>query len=136
MKFQIGKENIPTVKQKPVKSLGLLYQGNLTNRSQDVTIQADAEQGLKAIANTKLPGKYKVWCLLFGLYPRLAWPLMIYEVTLSRVEIIEQKCSKLIRRWLGLPRMINTTSLYRKKGALQLPITSIVEMYKTGRCER
>ena len=133
MKFQIGKENIPTVKQKPVKSLGRLYQGNLTDRSQGVAIQADAEQGLKAIANTKLPGNYKVWCLQFGLYPRLAWPLMIYEVTLSRVEIIEQKCSKYIRRWLGLPRMINTTSLYRKTGALQLPLTSIVETYKAGK---
>ena len=98
-----------------------------------MAIPAQAEQGLKAIATTKLPGKYKVWCLQFGLYPRLAWPLMIYEVTLSRVEIIEQKCSKHIRRWLGLPRMINTTSLYRKKGALQLPLTSIVETYKTGK---
>ena len=58
---------------------------------------------------------------------------MIYEVTLSRVEIIEQKCSKYIRRWLGLPRMINTTSLYRKTGALQLPLTSIVETYKAGK---
>ena len=133
VKFQIGKENIPAVKQQPVKSLGRLYQGNLTDRSQGVAIQAQAEQGLKAIATTKLPGKYKVWCLQFGLYPRLAWPLMIYEVTLSRVEIIKQKCSKHIRRWLGLPRMINTTSLYRKKGALQLPLTSIAETYKTGK---
>ena len=80
-----------------------------------------------------MPGKYKVWCLQFALYPRLGWPLMIYEVALSRVEIIEQKCSVYIRKWLGLPRITNSSALYRKSGSLHLPITSIVEVYKTGK---
>ena len=38
-----------------------------------------------------------------------------------------------IRKWLGLPRTINTSSLYRRKGALQLPLMSIVDMYKAGK---
>ena len=58
---------------------------------------------------------------------------MIYEVALSRVEIIEQKSSVYIQKWLGLPRITNSSALYRKSGSLHLPITSIVEIYKTGK---
>ena len=92
-----------------------------------------AEHGLKAIDRTKLPGKHNIWCLQFALYPRLAWPLTIYEVALSRVEMIERTCTTYIRKWLGLPRTINTSSLYRRKGVLQLSLTSIVEIYKAGK---
>ena len=132
-KFTIAGEQMPTVKEQPVKSLGRWYSGTLSDRSQGVAIMQQAEHGLKAIDRTKLPGKHKIWCLQFALYPRLAWPLTIYEVALSRVESIERTCNTYIRKWLGLPRTINTSSLYRQKGALQLPLTSIVEIYKAGK---
>ena len=74
-----------------------------------------------------------IWCLQFALYPRLTWPLIMYEVALSRVEMIERTCNTYIRKWLGLPRTINMSSLYRQKGAPQLPLTSIVEIYKVGK---
>ena len=121
------------MKEKPVKSLGRLYANNLTDRHQGTAIQRTAADGLAAINKTKLPGKYKAWCLQFGLYPRLAWPLVIYDVALTRVEAIERLFNINIRKWLGLPRMHNTAALYRSRGSLQLPLTSIVEVYKTGK---
>ena len=132
-KFTIAGEQMPTVKDEPVKSLGRWYAGTLSDRSRGVAIMKQAEDGLKAIDQTKLPGKYKIWCLQFALYPRLAWPLTMYEVALSRVEMIERICNTYIRKWLGLPRTTNTSSLYRQRGALQLPLTSIVEIYKAGK---
>ena len=124
---------MPTVKEQPVKSLGLWYAGTLSDRSQGVAIMQQAEHGLKATDQSKLPGKHKIWCPQFALYPRLAWPLTMYEVALSRVEMIERTCNTYIRKWLGLPRTINTSSLYKWDGALQLPLTSIVEIYKAGK---
>ena len=132
-KFTIAGEQMPTVKEQPVKSLGRWYAGTLSDRSRGVAIMKQAEDGLKAIDRTKLPGKYKIWCLQFALYPRLAWPLTMYEVALSRVEMIERRCNVYIRKWLGLPRTINSSALYRQKGALQLPLTSVVEIYKAGK---
>ena len=132
-KFSIAGDTMPTVKEEPVKSLGRWYAGTLSDKSRGMEVMRQAEDGLKAIEGSKLPGKFKVWCLQYGLYPRLAWPLMIYEVALSRVEIIEQKCNTCMRKWLGLPRIINTSALYRQQGALQLPFTSIVEIYKAGK---
>ena len=111
-KFSIAGEKMPTVKEEPVKSSGRWYAGRLSDRSRGIEIQKQAE----AIDATKFPGKYKIWCLQFALYPRLGWPLMIYEVVLSRVEIIEQKCRVYIRKWLGLPRITNSSAFYRKSG--------------------
>ena len=132
-RFNIAGEDIPTVKEKPVKSLGRWYADSLSDKGRGVEIMKQAEEGLQKIDESKLPGKYKIWCLQFGLYPRLSWPLLIYEVALSRVEIIERKCSIHIRKWLGLPRVTNTSALYRANGALQLPLTSIIEIYKAGK---
>ena len=132
-KFKIGGDTMPTVKEEPVKSLGRWYAGTLSDKSRGIAVMNQTEEGLKAIDRSKLPGKYKIWCLQFGLYPRIGWPLMMYEIALSRVEIIEQKCNTYIRKWLGLPRVTNTSALYRKNGALQLPLTSIVEVYKAGK---
>ena len=62
-KFTIAGEQMPTIKEEPVKSLGWWYAGNLTDRRQGTAIMKQAEEGLKAIDQTKLPGKHKVWCL-------------------------------------------------------------------------
>jgi hypothetical protein len=74
-RYTIAGDPIPTVKEEPVKSLGRLYCGNLTDRSQGVEIFNQAKEGLVNIDHSKLPGKFKLWCLQFGLYPRLLWSL-------------------------------------------------------------
>ena len=114
-KFKIAGEVMPTLEEAPVKSLRRWYEGTLSDKGRGVAIMKQAEDGLRAIDKTKLPGKFKIWCLQFALYPRLSWPLMMYEVALSRVDMIERKCNVYIRKWLGLPRMLNTSALYRQK---------------------
>ena len=42
--------------------------------------------------------KDKTWCVYFGLIPKLAWPLKIYEVSLTKVETMEQVISKFIKK--------------------------------------
>ena len=39
--------------------------------------------------------------ILFGLLPRLMWPLTVYEVAPTRVESIERKIGKVVQKWLG-----------------------------------
>ena len=112
VEFRMAGEIIPTVKEKPVKSLGRWYAGTLNDKGRGMEITKQAEEGLKKIDDSKLPGKYKIWCLQFGLYPRLGWPLLIYEVALSRVEVIERRCNIHIRKWLGLPKMTNNSAMY------------------------
>lgn len=46
---------------------------------------------------------------------------------------IEQQYSAYIRQWLGVSK--NNTAIYRGNVQLSLPITSITEKYKVGKCQ-
>ena len=133
VKFRIGGDLIPTIKEKPVKSLGRLYEVPLTDRHRGTELQKIAVKGLKSIHKTYLPGKMKVWCYQHGLLPRLLWPLQVYEIALSRVNRIQQLISKYLRIWLGVPPCFSTIGLYTNSGLLQLPLTSLVEEFKVGK---
>ena len=72
--FKIRGDKIPTVRKKPVKSLGRLYSIPLTDRHRGTEVQKVASMGLKSIDKTCLPGKMKAWCYQHDLLPRLLWP--------------------------------------------------------------
>ena len=131
--YQIAGESMPRIEEDPVKSLGRLYANSLNDRHEGIKIQELAEDGLRKIDITYLPGRFKVWCMQNSLFPRLHWPLTLYEVALTRVERIQQRCNVYIRKWLGLPRMTSCAAIYSNKGPLDLPIPSIVESYKCGK---
>ena len=109
--FSIGGNIIPTVREQPVKSLGRLYAFPRTDRHRGVKVQRTVPEGLHAIEKSELPGKLKAWCFQHGLLPRLLWPLQIYEISLSRVETIQQHTNKYFRKWLGVPPCFSTVGL-------------------------
>ena len=74
-RFYVDKEAIPTVSEKPVKSLGRWYHATLKDTEQVNQLTQDTICGLESISKTMLPGRLKLWCLQFGLLPRLMWPL-------------------------------------------------------------
>ena len=131
--YQIAGESKPTTAEDPVKSLGRLYANSLNDRHESIKIQELAEDGLRKIDIAYLPGTFKVWCMQNALFPRLQWPLTLYEVALTRAERIQQRCNVCIRKWLGLPRMTSWAAIYSNKGPLDLPIPSVVESYKCGK---
>ena len=55
--FKIGGDKIPTVREKPVKSLGRLYSIPLTGRHRGTEVQKVPLKGFKSIDKTCLPGK-------------------------------------------------------------------------------
>ena len=128
-KFAIDDEEIPTIREKSVKSLGRWYNVDLNDAEQVVQFRKDVAEGLDRIDKSGLPGKLRLWCLQFGLYPRLMWPMSVYEVPLSVAERMERLVSSYIRKWLGAPRCLSTVALYGK-GMLQLPVSSLIEEFK------
>ena len=76
--FKIGGDTIPSVREKPVKSLGRLYSIPLSDRHRRIEVQKVALKGLKSIDKTCLPGKMKAWCYQHDLLPLLLWPLQMY----------------------------------------------------------
>ena len=74
--------------------------------------QGKLEEGLNAIDECDLPGKLKLWCLQFGLMPRLMWLLTVYEVVMSHVEHMQQHSSIFIRKWLGVSSNLKSVTLH------------------------
>ena len=110
-RFYIGEEPIPMVAEKPIKSLGRWYDATLKDTVQVEQLRQDTISGLQCIEKTMLPGRLKLWCLQFGLLPRLMWPLTIYEVPISRIDKLERLVSSFARKWLGVPYGLKFVSL-------------------------
>merc|ERR1712035_185140 len=111
-KFVIDEEEIPIIRENPVKSLGRWYKADLNDGDQVVQFWKDVAEGLDRIDKSGLPGKLKLWCLQFGLFPRLMWPLSIYAIPISAVEKMEKLVSSYVRKWLGVPRCLISVALY------------------------
>ncbi|KAK7912981.1 hypothetical protein WMY93_013192 [Mugilogobius chulae] len=130
--FFVSEEPIPTILEKPIKSLGRWYNATLNDTEQIEQIRQDTIRGLKQINNTALPGKLKLWCFHFGLMPRLLWPLTIYEFTSSHVNRLERLVNAQIRKWLGLPKCMSSVGLY-VDGPLSLPLSNLTEEYRCAK---
>lgn len=122
---------IPTVSEKLAKSLVKLYRLELNDKASVKEMLNQAEVWLKALEKSGLPGKYTAWGCQQGILPRLLWPLLVYKVPLTTVEALERKFNNFLRRWLSVPKSFCSICLYSTGSKLQLPITSVMEEYKT-----
>ncbi|XP_025760230.1 uncharacterized protein LOC112844845 [Oreochromis niloticus] len=130
--FYISREPIPTVLEKPIKSLGQWYNADLNDTWQLEQLRQNLADDLQRINNTALPGKLKLWCFQFWLLPRLLWPLTMYEVSLNHANRLERLVSSYVKKWLGLPKCLSSIGLY-SDGILSLPIPSLVEEFKCAK---
>ena len=90
-------------------------------------------EGLESIDRSGLPGKLKLWCLQYGLMPRIMWPLALYEVAMSHVEAMECKINKHVKKWLGVPNSLSNVAIHSSKAKLTLPVRSLVEEVKVAK---
>ena len=93
VKFAVDGNAIPTILEKGVKSL-------FPTSNWSTSLEGYKKQlgdGLHSIDESGLLDKEKVWCLYFGLIPKILWPLQIYEVSLTQVEAMERLITKYIK---------------------------------------
>ncbi len=99
--FRLGEYQIPSVTERPVKSLGKVFNCRLNDRDSVKATGADLEGWLwlRTVDKSGLPGRF--WVYQHGILPRILWPLLIYEVPMTVVEGFEQKVSNyLCRCWV------------------------------------
>lgn len=134
-RFMMEGEVIPSIQEKSVKSLGRWYTAALNDKEQVVELRKDMVEAINRIDKSFLPGKLKLWCLQFGLLPRIRWPLTVYDIPISEVERLERVMNKAIRKWLGVPRCLSSVA-WCGRGVLELPLTSLVEEFKCAKVGR
>ncbi|ROI52205.1 hypothetical protein DPX16_3475 [Anabarilius grahami] len=78
-RFHIGEEPIPTVSEKPVKSLGRCYDASLKDKEQVEQLRKEVASGLEKIDRTLLPGKLKLWCMQSISVPKSDWMIRLLD---------------------------------------------------------
>ena len=67
------------------------------------------------------------------LKPRLRWPLLIYEISISVVNCIEHKISSFLRKWLNIHHSTTNICLHSSTSPCPLPLKSLTSILKSTR---
>lgn len=126
-RFRLSGGDIPTIREKPVKSLGKRIDHSLKYTTPIQETKDKLETWLIRVDKSGLPGRFKAWIYQHAILPKILWPLSIYEFTTSHIEQLEKRINMRLRRWLGLPKSLTSAALYGNTNALQLPL---VEEFK------
>ena len=116
-----------------MKSLGKWYMVELNDVKRVEEVRSEMLRGLRRIDGCCFPGKLKIWCLKFGLMPRVLWPWMMYDIVIGHVEREDVLVSGFVRRWLRVPCFLMNIAFYGQCGKLRFPLTSITEEYNVVR---
>ena len=116
---------IPSIHSVPVKFLGRIINGSLTDRNSIDELQQKLVLGLNIINKSSFKGTQKLWILQHFLIPRIQWSLLIYEISISHASFLEKKISKFIRKWLNIHSPTTDISLYASISPCPLPIKSL-----------
>ncbi|KAJ3605309.1 hypothetical protein NHX12_027358 [Muraenolepis orangiensis] len=91
-KFRFNADTaIPPISEKPVKSLGKVFDCSLRDTTSIQSTCTELDGWLKSVDNSGLPGKFKAWVYQHGILPRILWPLLVYAVPISTVETLERR---------------------------------------------
>ena len=112
--FLVGGEVIPSLQRNPVKTLGRVYDGALSDRNAKEELAAKIKEGLRTIDKSYLTGIMKLFTYQSIFLPRICWPITIYEIPMSWVEKFEKHISVYLRKWLGVSKTLSSIALFLK----------------------
>ena len=124
---------IPSIHPRPVKFLGRIIDGSISDRKFLDELEKKLLDGLNIIDTSHFTGSQKLWFLQHLLIPCIQWPILIYEVPISLAFKIEQKASVHIRKWLKLHKSITSLSFYSSASPCPLPVRSLTSVLKSSK---
>ena len=85
--------SIPSIHSRPIKDLGHIIDGSISDRNSSVDLTDKLLAGLSVIDESHFTGTQKLWILQHLLIHRIQWPLLIYEIPISLAFKLAQKVS-------------------------------------------
>lgn len=112
--FSLGGTRIPSVSEKPIKSLGKTFDYTLR-------VVASIKSTTRDLVGWLTAAEVKTTRLIQSL-DILSWypaqdsvAIVVYEFPMSTVAGLERKISCHLCRWLGLPQSLSSIAIYSKK---------------------
>ena len=124
---------IPSIHNNPVRFLGRIIDGSLTDRKNTEELGKKVEDGLLRIDRCSLKGAQKLWICHNLLMQRARWSLLIYEIPMSTAAKLEKRVSLFTRKWLGISKSMSTVCLYSASTPCPLPLQSVTSMLKSAK---
>ena len=124
---------IPSIHSSPVKFLGRLIDGSLSDRKAIEELKEKLSTCLKTISKSFFTGAQKLWFLQHLVIPRIQWSLLIYEVSISCALSLEKSISIYIRKWLKIHPSITNLSIYSPVSPCPLPVKSLSSILKSAK---
>ena len=120
-------ESIPSVDDSSFKFLGMPVNDNTTAK---FSLKENLQRILEVVDQAPVTRQQKFSLFKQGICPRLSWPLLVEEVSITWLKRDLQPVETKYLMWAGLARSSNTEVLVlpSKWGGLALP--SVVNMYK------
>ena len=124
-------EIIPSIHVNPVRFLGRTIDFTVSDKHSVGKFVTDVLSGLKLIDKSSHKGIHKVWILQNMLIPRICWPLLIYEISISVINCIEHKFSSFLRKWLNIHHSTINICLCSLTSPCPLPLKSVTSILKS-----
>jgi ubiquitin C-terminal hydrolase len=126
-------DRIPSIHDNPVRFLGRIIDGSLTDRKNTEGLREKVSDGLVLIDRCSLKSSQKLWICHHLLLQQIRWALLIYEITMAVAAELEKKVSVYIRKWLGIAKCMTSVCLYSDSSPCPLPLQSITSMLKSAK---
>jgi len=124
---------IPSIHDMPVKFLGRIIDGSLSDRKALDELEEKLLSGLDIISKSKFKATQKLWILHHLLIPRMQWPLLIYEIPMTFARSLERKISVCMRKWLKLHHTTSDLCFYSSTSPFHLPMKSLTSILKSAK---
>ena len=127
----ISGDSIPPAEDGVFKFLGMPVRVHSSNDDARSSLQGSLQRMLTVIAETPLTRQQKLRLFKHVVCPRLSWPLLVEDFSISWLEReLQPLATKALKQWSGLARHSNTSILFlpAKRGGLALP--SLVTEHK------
>ena len=124
---------IPSLQSRPVKFLGRIIDGSLSDRKSVEELSDKLLSGLRTISKSSFTGSQKLWILQHLLIPKVQWALLIYEVPMSSVSTLEKKVSVFFIKWLNIHHSTTNICLYSPISPCPLPLKSLSSVLRSSK---
>ena len=112
------------------KFLGWKVYHHLREDDQKAQVMSDFENNMNLVDASPVHGFMKLWLYQHYVVAYLAWPFMVYDLSVSWVTKLQVIANRYLKVWAGLYKRAVTSALYRCRTDLGLGLCSLVDFYK------